>query len=342
MASSTASMLAFKHPEFAVHPFEDIPLGCDIFMMDERWMIEYEAACVQMFDGGEYPAVGYISYVAVRSIETDTLEVSWYPNITDRFHEMLIRLPRSAFICCVETPRWDKRPRLFVQGSWLTQLHLKPYSAFALVDAIGVKHALSVGALSSHKLVRVRSRVDDLAAANPGVAFVSFADSLLLKTNWFVGQYDSEVTYSYEPETLIRLMPSIAEVFREEIGLHMYAAITQGFNEYEDTSLLHSSKSGNHFSLNSLGLPFAQLMAIDEAARAAIRDGGHEPADLYMDRQFFNSLRFSLDFKKDTLPYAEYRQPLASTVGSYVYANFHTILDNLETRTRRKARKSGA
>ena len=308
-------------------------------MMDEQWMLEYETACLRMFSGGDYPIVGYISYAVIRSVVDDVMEISWYPNIMDRFHEMLVRLPRSAFVNCVETPRWDKRPFLFVRGSWLTGLHVRPYSAFALIDAIGVKRALATDELFSKKLVRLRSRIDEVAAGNPGVAFVSFADSLLLKTNWFVGHYDSEIKYSYEPETLIRLMPTLTKVFQEELGLQIYAAMTQGANEYEDTSLLHSSKTGNHFSLNSLGLPFAQLMAIDEAARDAIRQGRHLPAELYIDRQFFNSLRFLLEFDKSTLPTGEYRQTLASQTGRYVLTDVGTILNNLDRKPPRKSRK---
>ena len=158
-------------------------------MIDERWLAEYEAARIEMFNGGDYRPVGYISYAAIRSIGTDSLEVSWYPNIADRFHEVSIRLPRDAFIACVDTPRWDEKPHIFVKGSWLSALHLRPYSAFALVDAIGVKMALSKGMLTGSTLVRLRDRIDAIADASPGVAFVSFADSILLKMNWSVGQY---------------------------------------------------------------------------------------------------------------------------------------------------------
>ena len=51
--------------------------------------------------------------------------------------------------------------------------------------------------LSGSKLVTLRDRIDEIADATFGVAFVSFADSLLLKANWFVGQYDSDVSYMH-------------------------------------------------------------------------------------------------------------------------------------------------
>jgi hypothetical protein len=335
----------FRHPEFRTYRFEDVPLNRDVFLIDECWLPEYEDARIELFNGGDWRPVGYISYAAVRGVSPESLEISWYPNIYDRFHEVWVRLPRAAFITCVKTPRWDEKPHIFVKGTWLSALHHRPYSAFALVDAIGVKVALSKGQLAGSTLVRLRDRIDTIAAANPRVAFVSFADSLLLKVNWFAGQYRSEtgysdVSYSYAPESLITLMPTIAQAFKDEVGLGIYAAISQGVNEYEDTALLHRSKEGNHVSLNSLGLPFAQLLAIDGAVRKAIGEGQHSPAELYLDEQFYHSLRFMYGFDKDQLPQASYRAPLVSSLSQYVYTDCETILRNLDPSPPDRPRKT--
>jgi hypothetical protein len=210
------------------------------------------------------------------------------------------------------------------------------------VDAIGVKEALSSGRLAGPRLVVLRDRIDGLAAANPGLAFVSFADSLLLKMNWFVGRYDSDISYSYEPESLIRIIPFVAEAYRDVLGMEVYATIAQGVNEYEDITLLHRSLAGNHVSLNSLGLPFAQLLAIDSAVRSAIHAKAHPPAQLYLDEHFYHSLRFTYGFDKDELPQAPYSAPLTSTPMNYIYADRATILGNLDStppsgRPKRKA-----
>ncbi len=323
--------LKFSHQEFRQYSFEDVPLNRDVFLMDECWLVDYESALVDMFNGKEYRAVGYISYAAVRRVGSQSLEISWYPNIHDRFHEVSVLLPREAFITCVSCPSYDEKPHIFVKGSWLSGLHLRPYSAFALVDAIGVKAALAEGRLNSEGLMRLRARIDDIAAVTPGISFVSFADSLLLKSNWFVGQYDSNISYSYEPESLVRLLPGIADAFQRELGMSVYAAITQGVNEYDDTSLLHVSNSGNHISLNSLGLPFAQLLAIDEAARRAIRAGAHAPHELYIDEQFFHSLRFRSGFDKNAQPQAQYDAPMSSVQRAYYYLDSNTVLSNLDS-----------
>jgi hypothetical protein len=293
-------------------------------------MRRYESALRDLVSGRDYRNIGYISHAAARAVGAKSLELSWYPNVFDRFHEVVVRLPREAFITCVECPNFDEKPRIFVRDEWLSRLHLRPYSAFALVDAIGVKAAISGGELPGNRLVALRNRIDELSAANPGIAFVSFADSLLLKENWFVGQYDSEVSYNYQPETLLRLIPQIAATYQDILGMDVYATMTQGVNEYEDTSLLHASPSGNHISLNSLGLPFAQLLAIDEAARRAIREGLHSPSELYIDKQLFNSFRFRHEFEKRAQPRAQYIAPMSSGIGEYVCIGRDTILQNLD------------
>jgi hypothetical protein len=326
----TVSSGRFGHPNFEHFEFESVPLNRDVYLMDEKWAAEWEAAYLDLFDGKDFRNVGYISYAAVRSATKNALEVSWYPNIFDRFHEVSVVLPRGAFVRCIDVYDYDEKPHIFVKGEWLKKLHLKPYSTFALIDAIGVKQALVEGRLTGEKLIELRDGLDRLAGANPGLAFVSFADSLLVKANWFVGQYDSEISYSYEPEVLIRLFPKVAAVYDKVLGMSVYATITQGFNEYADTALIHQSSKGMHVSLNSLGLPFAQLLAIDEAARTAIRLKRHDSFELYADDMFFHSLRFKFGFDKHAQPSGTYSAPMSSSPRKYYCASAKTILDNLD------------
>lgn len=323
--------LPFSHTDFQHYQFERVPVDRDVYLMDERWMSDWESAYLDLFAGKPFRNVGYISYASIRQADTNALEVSWYPNIMDRFHEVSVLLPRSAFVACIDVYDYDEKPHIFVRSDWLTGLHLRPYSAFAFVDAIGVKNAIRQGTLSGSRLIQLREKLDQLADATPGIAFVSFADSLLLKANWFVGQYDSEVNYSYEPEALIRLLPQVATIYQDVLGMSVYATITQGVNEYEDNSLIHRSPKGGHVSLNSLGLPFAQLLAIDEAARTAIRSKQHAPFELYVDEMFFHSLRFKYGFDKHTQPSAQYMAPMSSTPSKYYCTAAQVLLANLET-----------
>lgn len=298
--------------------------------MEERWLADYETALVNMFNGAEYVAVGLVSCAAVRRIGEQSLEISWYPNVYDRFHEVTVVLPRTSFVVCVECPNYDEKPHIFVTSTWLNNLYLRPYSAFALIDAIGVKDAIAKGQLTADRLRLLRSRIDEIAAETKNVLFVSFADNLLLKSNWFVGSKDSGTENTYGPELLVRLIPQIATAFRDILSLEIYAAITQGVNEYVDHSTHHLSASGNHISLNSLGQPFAQLLAIDEAARKAIKSETHRPAQLYLDERFYHSLRFRFSFDKQAQPRASYKAPMSQAARSYFHLDCDTVLSNLE------------
>lgn len=320
----------FTHPEFEHYPFEEIPLNRDLFLMGEEWIADWEKAYLDFFNGEEFQYIGYISYAAVNSTSPDALDISWFPNIFDRFHEVRAVLPRDAFVACIDVPSYDEKPHIFVKSDWLDGLHLRPYSAFALIDVIGVKDAISRGTLTGTKLTDLRDRIDKIADATTGIAFVSFADNLLLKTNWFVGKFDSNITYSYDPETLIRTIAQVANVYQEILGMSVYATVAQGVNEYIDHSLIHQSASGGHLSLNSLGLPFAQLLNIDEAARVAIKKNIHAAHELYIDELFFHSIRFNSDFDKQAQPSTEYRIPMASTPGKYFYTSIDTVLNNLD------------
>ena len=312
----------FEHDDIDVYEMHDVPLDRDIFLMGEEWLSPYDQALTSLLAGGEYEYVGYVSYVCVRAVGHDNLELSWYPNIYDRHHEVRVTLPRADFVTCTECSSYDEKPRIFVKDTWLRDLHMRAYSVFALVDAIGVRNALAQGAITSERLDLLQRSIDGIAARHPDTSFVSFADSLLLKANWSVGQHDVELGYTYEPEKIISTINEISNAFRDVLGLDAYAVITQGYNAFYDNKLMHTSPSGNHISLNSLGLPFAQLASIEAAARAAIRNGEHACSQLYMDENFFRSLKWDHAFDKMTQVKYPYLAPMSGIACEYVLSSF--------------------
>jgi hypothetical protein len=80
----------FEHEYFDKYSFEEIPLNRDIYLMDEKWIPEYEASLLNVFqgNGADSKPVGYISYACARRILAGGVELSWYPNVFDRFHEV--------------------------------------------------------------------------------------------------------------------------------------------------------------------------------------------------------------------------------------------------------------
>jgi hypothetical protein len=101
------------------------------------------------------------------------------------------------------------------------------------------------------------------------------------------------------------------------LELGTYAVLVQGVNEYYRDPLLHISPSNNHVSLSSLGLPFVQLLAIDAAARKAIRAGDHAPCDLYIDSDCLDSLDLEFGFKREELATGAYQTKMSSGDGQY-------------------------
>jgi hypothetical protein len=321
----------FSSGLFDTYDPEDLPIDQDIALIDEKYLLEWEQAwlindALDEESGGARPSanpyeVGYIMPASVIRQLTHGLEISWYPNTHERFHELKIVLPLTEIVQCVEVHKYDGKPTVFVKGDWLEMVHLRSNSLFAMIDVVAMGDELQNGRLETGKLIALRDRLDTLAAAHPDISFISFADSLLLKTNWTVGMFDKGA-YNYAPEKLIELFAEVREVFRDTLGLDVYAVFASGSNEYYDDALLHISPSHNHICLNSLGLPFAQIMLIDEAARKAIRNGEHDPHDLYMDGDFFRSLSIEDYQTKRTIPKAPYKPKLSGSEGEYFYSDY--------------------
>jgi len=319
----------FEHNYFKRYEFDEVPLDQDIYLVDENFLEEYEKMMLAFFSGGTYEQVGYVSFVAARRINSQSIDLSWYANVSDRFHEVSISLPKEYFRICVGCQTCQEKPIIFVDSAWLEQIYLRAYSVFGLIDAIGVKEKLQNNGLQRDSLIELRNRIDELAKIYPDISFISFADSILLKSNWSVGYFKSPVEYTYHPERFIHLFGKLKSIYNTTLNLDIYGIFAQGSNEYYEDPLLHISESENHICLNSLGLPFAQLQAIDNAARSAIREKRHAPANLYMDKLFYNSLKFRHAFRKHEGEHSRYDFRKADREDTYYYASYAHILENI-------------
>ena len=88
----------FEHQNFKVHTYDNIPLNEDCFVMDEKYLKEYEEMMIALFNDGEYEPIGLVSYAAVRKVNKFSIELSWYPNVYDRFHEVSINIPKMNLL----------------------------------------------------------------------------------------------------------------------------------------------------------------------------------------------------------------------------------------------------
>ncbi len=321
----------FEHEYIDKYGFDDIPLNQDCMLMSEQYIEEFSVALIKMLLGEEVNPyeVGYVSHVAGRKINTNSIEFSWYPNVHTKFHEVSINIPKDKVKACIGCWRYDIKPYIFVDHEWLKHLYIREYSVFALIDAIGVKNAIRDNLIIKEKLVKLRDMIDALAEQHKDISFISFADSLIMKSNWSVGYFKKGIKCTYEPEVFLSIIKKIQRIYREVLGLEVYAVLTQGSNEYYDESLLHISHTRNHICLNSLGLPFAELLAIEGAAKTAIKSKVHPPAEIYMDEQYYHSLKFKFEFDKNNKPKNVYRAILKTVNPYYFYSSLDELLNNL-------------
>ncbi|MBJ7268056.1 hypothetical protein [Idiomarina abyssalis] len=323
----------FEHEDINKYPFDEIPLNQDCMLMSEVYMDEFSKALTQMCNGEEVNPyeVGYAGHVAIRSISENSIELSWYPNVHTRFHEVSISIPKEKIRICVDCERYDVKPYIFVEHEWLENLYTREYSVFALIDAIGVKNAIRENLLSKEKLLKLRDGLDDLAARHKDISFISFADSLILKSNWLVGYFRKGIECSYEPESFLEIIAEIQKLYGDVLGLQVYAVLTQGNNEYYEEPVLHISNEQNHICLNSLGVPFAELLAIESAAKKAIKSNTHVPSEVYMDEQYYHSLSFKYEFDKNSKPSNIYKAIMKTGDSCYFYNSCKELLENLRT-----------
>lgn len=322
----------FEHEHIDIYSSDDIPLNQDCMLMSEIFMEEFSAVLIKMLEGKEVNPyeVGYVGYVAGRKINTNSIDLSWYPNVHTRFHEVSISIPKEKVKAIVGCWRYDIKPYIFVDHEWLEHLYTREYSVFALIDAIGVKIAIQNNLLTKEKLVMLRNRIDALAEQHKDISFISFADSLIMKSNWSVGYLKKGIKCTYEPEVFLRIIKKIQSIYREVLSLEVYAVLTQGSNEYYDESLLHISHTKNHICLNSLGIPFAELLAIEGSAKTAIKNQVHTPAEVYMDEQYYHSLNFKFEFDKNKKPKNVYKAIMKTEDPYYFYSSCDELLSNLE------------
>ncbi len=321
----------FENKIFDLYDFDKTPLDTDLHLRDEIFIKEYEASLLEVENGGDWKSVGLVSYVAARRVNQSSIELSWFPNIFDRFHELSVVLPRNQFVACVGCWTQDETPSIFVKSEWLKNLHLRSHSVFGLIDAVNIKQAINNAILTRQNLQSLKEKIDEMAVRHEKISFISAADSLFLKSNWTAGHFQLGVKYTYQPEVFIHLFKELKAIYCEVLGLDIYGVFTQGSNEYYEDSLLHISQTKNHVCLNSLGTPFAELLAIDDAARKSIKTNGHLPCEIYMDSQYFNSLRLNFEFRRKQCGNNKYISKMNSEVSKkYFYSSCDELLANLE------------
>jgi len=127
----------------------------------------------------------------------------------------------------------------------------------------------------------------------------------------------------------LHVFKEIDGIYPDVLGLSIHAVLTQGSNEYYGESLLHISKTRNHMCLNTLGAPFAELVAIESTAKKAIKTGVHAPMQLYLDEQYKLSINFQYGYDKSSKPKSDYSAIMKTNGTNYYYSTCDTLLSVL-------------
>src|SRR5258707_967098 len=157
------------------------------------------------------------------------------------------------------------------------------------------------GRVTRQQITALRDGIDALANAHSDHAFLTFADTVVVKTNWSMSGDSYYEGTTYNPERFLRVLESVRSVVRAALSLDSYAVVTQGANLAAEESLMSLSQGRNHVFFGSLGTPFAQLAEMDLSIRAALRKQTHGPKQFYLAHWLVLSLHWKSYDTRDGL-----------------------------------------
>lgn len=301
--------------EYETYSFDEIPLDRDLFMVSQNDKNILVNAFIDSSGRDETVyKIGRLAIVVRRRVE-DKLHIEVFANIFTRYHSIRTIVSKSDIESCIGCQNYDFDPTLLVNDNLFQSFITKKYSIFALIDADGMKTALMDNVVTDEKLLILRSKIDAIASAHTSFLFISFADSILVKTVWQgPSSMDNE---GYNPEELIEIANKIDAAYFEILRLQTYCIAAQGENLYNSESLYSISPGANHVSLNSLGRTFALVFEIENAARKNIRSQLHKKYKFYFEKSLFASLQSKHDYFDETYFCAEFESKSFGCVLEY-------------------------
>lgn len=302
--------------------FDDIPIETDLFLISEAQAglcsREWGRYLSGHADPQKHPHHSLRTrFCAVRSSSRESLELSLEVNIIDRWHGAMRVLPRSDFKGCVQWWNFQKQPYLVVSRRWMRELGEPRFSIYALVDVIGTKKRCATqGGIDTEALGRFRASIDAIARSKRSFAFLSFADNVLVRSDWNAAKRGAQSTY--EPEAMLAVVSAIRAAIKSELHSESYAILSQGTNWAADDAGKRGHRQPNHAVFGSLGAPFEELFHIDLAVKSSMRSKRHEASDYYLARSFAQSLRYEGSAMPEDIRGQIVRVPLGSDTIEHV------------------------
>lgn len=288
----------FQHRQFELVDIKDIAFARAHYLTSDRFIPVFEEAWLREFskvpsEEGPYDVCPFQPFVPYLKIENN-LQGSFVMDRMYRYHEVSYSLPLKEITCIVEIPDSEKYPFIFVSDEWFQEFLKGHVTTYALIDAIGVRSLIQKDSSALKNLMpKLMLEIDIVAAKFPHILFMSFADSVILKSN-----SPAASAAKYKPEELLYCYVEIDAAMKKILGLPAYGIFTQGINLFSGERLFHLSATQNHVSILTLGSPFAELMKIDQQVKENIRKQIHGPSTGYFSSDFYFSLMTEFDRRK--------------------------------------------
>ena len=317
------------------YDYENTPLGRDVFVVSEKYYFDFVKNWRFYLDD-EDPYTMHPNWMiknmirgSVIKVEPSYVVVEVFLNTTFRFHSAVVTLPKADFLHCLENYNYQKQPILIVSEDWLRKVMSSHYSVFCMVDAIGIKKAiLTNGGVEPHLFRTFTRTIDSLARKYRNYTFLSFGDSVIIKGTFCP---DRKYYLTYKPEELVKISNEVRKLFRDILNCGSYAIFSQGLLYDFENKGIRKASLGKHYSLGSLGAPFAEIFEIDEVARSNIKMEVHSPCDLYMTTHFFNTLDVIYDEKGNFNKFSYESKMSFLGIGEYYAVGYDYLLSNLKS-----------
>lgn len=140
---------------------------------------------------------------------------------------------------------------------------------------------------------------------------------------------------AYNPEEMVELVQRVRELFITELGFDSYAIMSQGTTSDYGPKPYQKAFLGNHFSIASLGTPFAHLFEIDAVARKNIEQGVHKASSLYVTTKCFNTFYLNSSYK-DSIQEIQFESKVGHPEDSiYNPVNIDEVIRNFRDKSKR-------
>jgi len=228
-----------EHVEF--YGISDIPLNKDSFLLSDQWLDKIEQQWTEFlspecdYDKWIHPN-GLMDHIPchISSVNDSHLNITLLLDRSSRFHTISKTLPNQFFRTAFKIFTSEKRPYIIVDQSWFNNLRNSIYSAYVLIDFVGIRNLLNqYGEFPSDKLNSIKAIVDKFCEQNKDLTFLTCADNIVIKSGW---EFDSNNSI-YQPEKLVKIVHQLMLEMENETQIKSYAILTQGANYVDEKSL---------------------------------------------------------------------------------------------------------